>query len=69
MLKIGAGLALGLVTLFLLYVAVVSAVVMLMGIFTASSELTGQGLAGLVCTVVLIVAPVLWYVSRRKRQR
>lgn len=57
-----------LIGLFLLYVAVVSGLVMVVGIFTGSGELTGGGFAGLVCAVVLIVAPVVWYMSRRKKR-
>ncbi|MCY4579273.1 MAG: hypothetical protein OXD31_09500 [Chloroflexi bacterium] len=55
--------------LFLLYVAVVSGAVMIVGIFAGGGELTGVGFAGLVCTVVLTVAPVVWYTSRRKKRR
>ncbi|MCY4652791.1 MAG: hypothetical protein OXC95_06455 [Dehalococcoidia bacterium] len=58
-----------LIGLFLLYVAVVSGTVMIVGIFTGSGELTGSGFAGLVCTAVLIVAPAVWYLSRRKKRR
>ena len=58
-----------LIGLFLLYVAVVSGAVMVMGIFTGSGELTGGGFAGLVCAVVLIVAPAIWYMAKRKKRR
>ena len=55
--------------LLLLYIGVVSVLVMAVGIFEGSGELAGGGFAGLICTVVLIVAPVAWCMSRLKRSR
>ena len=55
--------------LFLVYVAVVSGAVMMMGIFMGRSELAGGGFAGLACTVILTVAPVVWCMSRKKKRR
>ncbi len=66
--KLTLWLVVVLIGLFLLYVAVVSGAVMAIGIYTVSAELTGGGFAGLVCAVVLIVAPVVWYMSRRKKR-
>lgn len=69
MLKAAIWLAAVLSGLFLVYVAVVSGVVMMMGIYTGRGELAGGGFAGLVCTAILIVAPVVWCMSKRKKSR
>ena len=67
--KIAAWLVAAIVGLFLIYIAFVSGAVMVMGVFTGSGELAGGGFAGLVCALVLIVAPVAWHISRRKKRR
>ncbi len=69
MLKAAIWLAAVFIGLFLVYVAVVSGAVMVMGIFTGRSELAAGGFAGLACTVILIVALVLWRMSKRKKIR
>ncbi len=69
MLKVAIWLVTVSVGLFLVYVAVVSCAVMVMGIFMGRGELMGGGFAGLACAVVLIVALVVWYMSKLKKSR
>ena len=69
LLKLTMWLVAVIIGLFLLYVAVVSGAVMMMGIFMGRGELVGGGFAGLACTVILIVATVVWCMSKRKKRR
>ena len=69
MLKAAVWLTATLIGLFLVYVAIVSCAVMMMGIFMGRGELAGGGFAGLACTAILIVAPVVWCMSKRKKSR
>ena len=69
MLKAAIWLAAVFIGLFLVYVAVVSGAVMMMGIFTGKGELAGGGFAGLACAVILIIVPVVWCMSKRKKSR